>query len=86
MSSFCHNLYDELKNDELHIKFHQIVNKENEILRDLAKKNDVEFVMNYEQVQDLNVMMVLDASSSILFADSENLVSYHNLGNPRTEP
>lgn len=46
MSSFCHNLYDELKNDELHIKFHQIINKENEILRDLAKKNDIEFVDN----------------------------------------
>ena len=28
-------------------------------------KNDVEFVMNYEQVQDLNVMMVLDASTSL---------------------
>jgi len=28
-------------------------------------KNDVEFIMKYEQVEDLNVMMVLDASASL---------------------
>ena len=58
MSSFCHNLYDELKNDELHIKFHQIVNKENEILRDLAKKNDVEFVDNNLMLKKNNDLFV----------------------------
>jgi Ca-activated chloride channel family protein len=40
-------------------------------------KNDVEFVMNYEQVQDLNVMMVLDASSS-LGSDFENIKDFSN--------
>ncbi|MCT4623720.1 MAG: VWA domain-containing protein [Schleiferiaceae bacterium] len=40
-------------------------------------KNDVEFVMNYEQVQDLNVMMVLDASSS-LGTDFSNIKTFAN--------
>lgn len=40
-------------------------------------KNDVEFVMNYDQVQDLNVMMVLDASTS-LGNDFKNVKTFSN--------
>ena len=40
-------------------------------------KNDVEFVMNYVQVQDLNVMLVLDASAS-LGGDFDNIKNFAN--------
>lgn len=40
-------------------------------------KNDVEFVMNYDQVQDLNVMLVLDASLS-LGADFNTVKTFSN--------
>ncbi len=46
MSSFCHYLYSDVKNNNLHKKFNELVKKENEILKYLAKKNDIEFVDN----------------------------------------
>ena len=46
MSSFCHHLYSDVKDDNLHKKYNQIIKKENEFLEYLAKKNDIEFVDN----------------------------------------
>tara|TARA_Y100000768_G_C23948009_1_gene668610 strand:- start:245 stop:1276 length:1032 start_codon:yes stop_codon:yes gene_type:complete len=46
MSSFCHYLYSDVEDDNLHKKYNQIIKKENEILEYLAKKNDIEFVDN----------------------------------------
>ena len=51
MSSFCHYLYSEVKDNNLHKRFNEIVKKENEILQYLAKKNDIEFVDNNNLIE-----------------------------------
>ena len=46
MGTFCHYLYKEVEKDRVHKKFNKIVKKENQILKNLARKYKVEFVDN----------------------------------------
>ena len=46
LSTYCHFLYEKIKNETLHLTFHSIVNKENEIIRGLAKKNNLILIDN----------------------------------------
>ena len=46
LSTYCHFLYEKIKNENLHLTFHSIVNKENEIIRGLAKKNNLILIDN----------------------------------------
>lgn len=41
LSTFCLYLYPQIKNEKLHIVYDNIVNKENEIIKRLAKKNNL---------------------------------------------
>ena len=43
-------LYDEVKNSSTHIKFNEIVKKENIILKNLAKKNEIDFIDTDNQI------------------------------------
>ena len=58
MSSFCHYLYSDVGDNNLHTKFGEIVKKENEILEYLAKKNDIEFVDNDNLIEKNNDLFV----------------------------
>ncbi len=44
LCSFCFYLYDEVKDDPVHLNFNEIVKKENIILKKLAKKNEIDFI------------------------------------------
>ena len=50
LCSFCFYLYDEVKNSSTHIKFNEIVKKENIILKNLAKKNEIDFIDTDNQI------------------------------------
>ena len=44
LSTFCHYLHEKIKNDDLHILYKKIVLEENEIMKKLAKKNNLKLV------------------------------------------
>ncbi len=46
ISTFCFYLHDKIKNDELHIKYQGIVDKENSIIRAIAKEEEILLVDN----------------------------------------
>tara|TARA_E500000178_G_scaffold309368_1_gene323675 strand:- start:98 stop:1333 length:1236 start_codon:yes stop_codon:yes gene_type:complete len=46
LSSFCNFLYEDVKNQELHKKYNEIIKKENKILKYLSEKNKTYFVDN----------------------------------------
>ena len=46
LSTYCHFLYEEIKNDAFHLLYHKIVNQENAIMRELAKINNLTLVDN----------------------------------------
>ena len=46
LSTYCHFLYEDIKDDNLHILYKSIVKKENNIIRALAKENGLELVDN----------------------------------------
>lgn len=46
LSTYCHLLYDGIKNDALHQVYRRIVSQENDIMRELAKKNNLTLVDN----------------------------------------
>lgn len=46
LSTFCHFLYDEIKNNPKHLVYEKNVNMENIIIRDLASKNNITCVDN----------------------------------------
>ena len=50
LSSFCHFLYDEISDSELHRTHHKIVKQENEIILNLSRKNNLIFVDNYKKI------------------------------------
>ena len=50
LSSFCHFLYDDISNSKLHKTYHKIVKQENEVMLNLAKKNNLTFVDNYKKI------------------------------------
>lgn len=41
LRTFCHFLYDEIKNNPKHLVYEKNVNLENIIIRDLASKNNI---------------------------------------------
>jgi lysophospholipase L1-like esterase len=58
LSTFCHYLHKEIQKDETHVKYHEIVGQENEIIRELAKINEVRLVdnaVNFQYRDDLFV-------------------------------
>ena len=46
LSTYCQFLYDEIKNDETHLLYQKIVAQENEVMKNLAKKYQLELVDN----------------------------------------
>ena len=46
LSTYCHFLYDEIKNDSMHILYNQIIEKENEIMKELAIQNGLKIIDN----------------------------------------
>ena len=50
LSTYCHFLYDAIKDDPLHLLYRSIVNEENKIMRYLAEKNELKLVDNAIQV------------------------------------
>ncbi len=44
LSTYCYYLYDEIKNSPIHIKFHDLVQKENNIIRELASKHSISII------------------------------------------
>ncbi len=50
LSTYCHFLYDEIKQDSLHLRYKKIVDEENKIVRDLALKNQLILVDNAEKI------------------------------------
>jgi lysophospholipase L1-like esterase len=46
LSTYCYHLYDEIKESTIHQKFKSIVAQENEIIKELAKKNSIPIVDN----------------------------------------
>lgn len=46
LSTYCHFLYDAIKDDPLHILYGRIVKEENKIIRELAEKNELKLVDN----------------------------------------
>jgi len=47
LSTFCHYMYDDIKNSRIHIKYKEGVLMENEAIRDIALKNSIILVDNY---------------------------------------
>ena len=41
LSTYCHFLHKEIENDTVHLRYHDIVAMENQIMRDLAEKNNL---------------------------------------------
>lgn len=62
LSTFCLYLYPQIKNEKLHIVYDNIVNKENEIIKKLAKKNN---------------LILVDAASLIPRTDENFVDSIH---------
>ena len=58
MSTFCHYLYDDVNKNNLHVKFNEIVKKENEILKNLATKNNIELVDNENLIKKKDIFFV----------------------------
>ena len=50
LSTYCHFLYDDIRGDELHELYRDIVQQENDIMRQLAKDNDLALVDNANMV------------------------------------
>ncbi len=50
LSTYCHYLYDNIKNNNLSLKYDEIIKKENEIIEELAKFNNVDMVDNYNLI------------------------------------
>ena len=50
LCTFCLYLYDKIKNDPLSILYKKIVTEENEIIRNLAKKNNLKLVDCYSLI------------------------------------
>ena len=46
LSTFCHILYKGIENNPLSIKYDEIVEKENDIMKKLASKNNIKIVDN----------------------------------------
>ena len=46
LSTYCHFLYEDIKDDDLHLLYKSIVKMENDIIRALAKENELELVDN----------------------------------------
>jgi lysophospholipase L1-like esterase len=46
LSTYCHFLYDAIKDEPLHLLYSRIVKEENEIMRRLADKNELSLVDN----------------------------------------
>ena len=44
LSSFCHFLHDEVREQELHLKYKQIILEENEIVKTIAMEKKCSFV------------------------------------------
>ena len=46
LSTFCHFLHTEVKNEPLHKLYNEIIDEENKIMRELADKNNLKLVDN----------------------------------------
>ena len=46
LSTYCHFLYDEVKNDSIHILYDQVIDEENKIMKELAVKNGLKIIDN----------------------------------------
>jgi lysophospholipase L1-like esterase len=46
LSTYCHYLYDAIKDEPLHQLYSQLIKQENEIVRDLAVKNNLRIIDN----------------------------------------
>jgi lysophospholipase L1-like esterase len=46
LSTYCHYLYDAIKDEPLHQLYSQLIKQENDIVRDLAVKNNLRIVDN----------------------------------------
>ncbi len=51
LCSFCFYLYDEVKKSSTHVNFNEIVKKENTIIKNLAKKNEIDFIDADNQIK-----------------------------------
>jgi lysophospholipase L1-like esterase len=50
LSTFCHHLYKDIENDPVHLKYHEGVLQENEIMRELARKHSIPLVDNQKLI------------------------------------
>ncbi len=51
LCSFCFYLYDDVKDNPIHMNFKEIVKKENEVLKNLAAKNNIDFIDTDKQIK-----------------------------------
>lgn len=50
LSTYCHYLYENIKTNSLSLKYDEIIKKENEIIKELAKFNNLDMVDNYNLI------------------------------------
>ena len=50
LSTYCYYLYENVKTNNLFLKYDEINTKENDIIRELAEINNVEMVDNYNLI------------------------------------